>query len=121
MPTTAWVLAGRGRAVNRVSGTGAGWANPGNITADDASNATYTLTAPFGGGFSHWLVADQFDFSGIPAGATPEGIEVLPQLSVDNPAGSTVDAVNIGKDDLTPGTQKNPATALTATPTDYGY
>lgn len=119
MADTGWVLAGQGRAVNRTSGTGAGWTNPGNITTDDGTNAAYSLSATVAAVFSHWIVADQFDFSSVPSGATINGVEVRGQLSVNNAAGSTIHAVVIGKDDSTQGTEKAPATAVTTSPVDY--
>lgn len=113
---TGWVIAGQGRAVNHGSGTVA-WTNPGNITVDDASNATVTI-AGFGN-ISHWLVADTFDFSSIPDSATIDGIEVRAQLSVNTASGSTLNRVNIAKSDSTLGTEKIPATALTTSPVNY--
>lgn len=115
---TGWVIAGQGRAVNRSGGSTA-WTSPGNITADDGSSATVNLT---GAALSHWVVADTFDFSSIPASATINGIEIRTDLAVSGVLGTpTVSAVNIGKDDSTLGTQKTPATALTTTPTNYDY
>lgn len=119
MADTGFVLTGQGRAVNRTGGTTA-WTNPGNITSDNGTNATVTV-----GGFSptdsHWLVADTFDFSSIPAGAIINGIEFRVQMSVNTAASSTIVEVNIGKSDGTQGTPKSPATAITTTPTNYDY
>lgn len=118
MADTGFVVAGQGRAVNRTGGTTA-WTNPGNIVSDNGSNATVSMTWFGTTAQSHWLVADTFDLSAVPSGATIDGIEVRAQLSVNTASGTTYDAVVIGKDDSTLGTAKAPGTALTTTPTNY--
>jgi hypothetical protein len=55
------------------SGTGTvAWFNPGNITANDGTEATIGLTQ---GSISHFLIADDFNFS-IPTAASIRGIRV---------------------------------------------
>lgn len=112
MADTGWVIAGQGRAVNRTSGA-ATWANPGNIVADDATNATVTVPTA---SFSHYLVADTLDFSVIPDGATINGIEVRAQLSCNQSFNGRLRNVNIGKDDSTPGTEKTINTTVGTSP-----
>jgi hypothetical protein len=118
MASTGFVVAGQGRAVNRTGGTTA-WSNPGNITADDGSNATVSMTFVGSTVQSHWLVADTFDFSSIPDGSTIDGVQVRAQLSVNTASGTVYDAVVIGESDASLGTPKAPGTALTTTPTNY--
>ncbi len=69
MASTGNLFPGTGENVNRI---GQVWSNPSRITADDNSLAGgFTLT-----GGSDYLVARNFDFSAIPAGATIVGITV---------------------------------------------
>jgi hypothetical protein len=100
MSSTGWILAGQGRNVDRGD---TDWSSPGNITADDGSNATNALTS----GESDWLVADTFDLSSIPDDATITGIEVRVQASCSSSNGSRFGQVNIGKADATLGTAKD--------------
>jgi hypothetical protein len=69
MPSTGATLPGSGTATSP-SGGGASWTNPGNITADDNTDATLGS----GAGTSGSLIASQFGFS-ISASAI-NGIEV---------------------------------------------
>jgi hypothetical protein len=102
MSDTGWIIAGQGRDVDRSANTD--WTNPGNVTADDGTNATNALTS----GGSDWLVADTFDLSSIPSDATITGIEVRIQASSTVPFvfGSNFGQINIGKDDSTLGTER---------------
>lgn len=50
------------------------WAGPGNILASDDSRAAAILVNPTD--TSEILTADQFDFSGVPAGSVPVGVLV---------------------------------------------
>lgn len=68
MANTGWVLAGTGGIAARTGGT-SDWTNPGNVTADDGSNAAGT-------GPTNYLVATNFDFSAVPAGSVVTGIQV---------------------------------------------
>jgi hypothetical protein len=110
---TGFVIAGAGATVN--IGSGPSWANPGNVTADDGTNATATVTFP--AAQSDALKASNFGFD-IPVGATIDGIEVRAQL-VETGGTAVYNSVNIGKDDSTLATPKDPAAALDGTPTDY--
>jgi hypothetical protein len=53
-------------------GSGSSWSSPGNITADDTSYATYSLSSHGG---SHYLNGTNYGFN-IQAGATITGIQV---------------------------------------------
>jgi hypothetical protein len=115
---TGWVLAGQGRSVDR---GGVDWTNPGNVTADDGTNATSGTIAK-SGGTTDWIVGDSFSLSGlVPAGNIITGIEMRVQASVS--AGSTqqISSVNIGKSDSTLGTAKNPALSITTSPVNYDF
>ncbi len=76
-----------------IAGTGANdasvgtvaWSNPGNITANDGSSASYTS----GTAVSNYLKGTNFGFS-IPSGATIDGIEVTIERGVI--AGNATDA-----------------------------
>ena len=69
MPSPIRDIAGTGAT----SGSGEAWNDPSNITADDASAAQVTLTA--GAPTSQLLVATNFDFSALPAGAAITKVE----------------------------------------------
>lgn len=108
---TGFVIAGAGANVDTA---GEAWANPGNITADDGTNAAVVI---FSATTSDRLRASNFGLS-VPAGATIDGIEIQAQLN--NSFGNAVwDYVNVGKDNSTLGTAKDPNVALTATVTNY--
>lgn len=80
MTTAGPNIAGAGAS----SGGGTAWTNPGNITADDASYATCTLTAS---GTSQALNGTSFGFS-IPSGATIDGFLVEIERFSSSPLGS---------------------------------
>lgn len=72
MPSTGNTFPGTGENIDR-AGSNA-WTTPGNITADDAADATLNAAG------SDYLVARNFGFS-IPAGATIDGITVRVEAS----------------------------------------
>lgn len=72
---TGWVLAGAGATV---SDGHVAWSSPGNITAEDGTNATCNVDT---GGQSDILKGTTFPTT-IPAGATINGVEVKLKLSV---------------------------------------
>src|SRR5262245_45815058 len=116
MSNTGWVLAGQGRSVDRGQ---ADWSDPGNITADDGSNATNTGLAA-GGDTTDWIVADTFSLSAlIPAGATITGIEIRVQALSSLSSVTGLDNVNIGKDDSTLATPKDVDLLITTSAVDY--
>jgi len=73
MASTGLTIAGAG-ANNADAGDDA-WANPGNVTADDGTNAS---SGGLKGETSQYLHATNFGFS-LPTGAVPTGIEVRVQ------------------------------------------
>ncbi|MDH5279539.1 MAG: hypothetical protein OEW52_00150 [Thermoleophilia bacterium] len=80
MSSTGNVFAGTGE---NNAGIGATlWSTPGNVTADDASDATCAA-----GASSQYLVARNFNFSSIPAGALIDGI--LVRISASEHSAST--------------------------------
>lgn len=68
MPDTGFVFPSSGTTV----GANTDWTNPGNITADDASNATCSLSALQ---TSDYLLGSSFGFS-LSTGSTVNGIDV---------------------------------------------
>jgi hypothetical protein len=52
------------------------WVNPGNITADDGSNATWAIVDAPGIVEGQALAATNFDFSAIPASSIIDGVEL---------------------------------------------
>jgi hypothetical protein len=108
---TGFTLAGAGAPVNTTAGPA--WTNPGNITADDDTNAVCIFGAA---GQGDDLKGSDFGFA-IPGGATIDGFEVRAQLAENTNISYTY--VNIGIDDSTLGTSKNPAQALSGILTDY--
>lgn len=65
-----------GAATNRSIGSG-GWANPGNVTADDGAYATMSNPGGTGGPYaSNFLVSDAFGFD-LPTGAVVVGIQAI--------------------------------------------
>lgn len=75
MPSTGDVFCGTGE--NVASGGGFAWSNPDNITADDAADAGCTAVSAL----SDYLVARNFDFSGVPDGQIITGITVKIECS----------------------------------------
>ena len=116
---TGFTLVGAGATVDT---GGSVWSNPGNITADDGSNATCSVGSGFGGTTGDTLRGSTLGFS-IPGGATIDGIELRLQLSYTAVIGGvpTIASVNLGKDDSTLATAKTPGTSLTTTPTNYDF
>lgn len=123
MSNTGWVIAGQGRNIDQ-AGQGA-WTNPGNITADDGSDAT-NAGVTSGGDTTDWIVADTFALSSlIPANATITGFEFRIQAKSDVATGGIqgngIAGVNVGKGDATLGTQKTTALAITTSMADYFF
>jgi hypothetical protein len=110
---TGFVIAGAGATVDTTARNA--WSNPGNITADDGTNATYSPGASSGEGDD--LKASDFGLA-IPGGATIDGIEVRAQLSGTGTS-PTWSYANVGKDDSTLATSNNPGDTLTSTPTNF--
>jgi hypothetical protein len=118
MASTGFTICGTG-ANNTDIGTEA-WVNPGNITADDGSNANGNAAAK--NEQMNYLVGSNFGFA-IPDGATIDGIEARIQ-AFDSSGGATVDITHviIYKDDSTPGSDLEAgATSLTGLVTNYDY
>jgi hypothetical protein len=74
MPSTGNIFPGTGENNTGIGATG--WTSPGNVTADDAADATCNAAAS-----SQYLVARNFNFSGIPVGAEIDGITVRIEAS----------------------------------------
>ena len=68
------MLAGTGENNAGIGATA--WTTPGNVTADDAADATCSAAAS-----SQYLVARNFNFASIPAGATIVGVLVRVEAS----------------------------------------
>lgn len=118
MSNTGWVLAGQGRNVDRGQGD---WTNPGNITADDGSNATNAGVTALGD-TTDWIVADTFALSAlIPSNATITGFEMRVQASSNQALFTGFDTVNVGKDDSTLGTSKSVDLAITSSMVNYDF
>jgi hypothetical protein len=71
MPDTGWVFPGTAVG-NRSIGGNVNWVSADNIKADDTSTSTVFINT----NASQGLAGSNFDFSGIPAGSTIDGIEV---------------------------------------------
>ncbi len=80
MASTGNVFPGTGESVLRGA---TGWTNPGNIVSDNATDATCN------GPGSDYLVARNFNFSVIPAGAVIQGVTVRVEAS-EHSAGTEV-------------------------------
>jgi len=116
MASTGFTICGTG-ANNTDVGTEA-WASPGNITADDGSNASGAAAAK--NEQMNYLVGSNFGFA-IPAGSTIDGIEARLQAS-DVVSQADITHVIIYKDDSTPGNDLEAGTTgVTSTPTNYDY
>lgn len=117
MASTGFTICGTG-ANNTDVGTEA-WANPGNITADDGSDADGSAAAK--DEQMNYLVGSNFGFS-IPAGATIDGIEARIGDASDNQADAGITHVIIYKDNSTPGNDlETGETIISSTPTNYDY
>ncbi|MCP4379813.1 MAG: hypothetical protein GY798_00015 [Hyphomicrobiales bacterium] len=122
MVDTGWVIAGAGASVTGV-GTAA-WSNPGNVTADDGTNASSSSNTK--NTQLNYLVASDFGFA-IPANATIEGIEarfqVRDSLDVGGPVPvASITHVLIGKDSSTLSNDLEAgAPVVTAAFVDYDY
>lgn len=74
MANTGNIFAGTGENNAGIGATA--WTNPGNVVSDNATDATCNAAAS-----SQYLVARNFDFSSIPAGATITGVLVRVEAS----------------------------------------
>lgn len=82
MPDTGWVLP-TARTVDAGSGT---WTNDANITANDGSEATFSLTSKNTSG--RWLRGQTFGFdSSVPSGATITVVEIRTEWRVNSTGG----------------------------------
>ena len=117
MPSTGFTIAGTG-ANNTDVGTEA-WVNPGNVTADDGSNANGNAASK--NEQMNFLVGSNFGFN-IPAGSTIDGIEARMGDVSDNNGVATITHAIIYKDNSTPGSDlETGSTSVTSTPTSYDY
>ena len=74
MADTGFLFPGTAVGNRAITGGDRNWINTDNIKADDTSDATwFSISA---NEQSNGLAASNFDFSGIPAGSTIDGIEV---------------------------------------------
>ncbi len=86
MADTGFLFPGTAVGNRTISGSDDDWSDPDNIKADDAAIAQVVIGAA--GETSSGLSASNFDFSGIPAGSTIDGIEVqVGDYLVDTVAG----------------------------------
>ena len=76
MSDTGFLIAAAGS--NVANGSGVAWSNPGNITADDASNASFTVGVALDGDTDR-LTSGTHSVS-LPGGAIINGIEVQAEL-----------------------------------------
>lgn len=122
MASTGFTICGTGANVTGV-GTEA-WASPGNITADDGSNASGAAAAK--DEQMNYLVGSNFGFA-IPAGSTIDGIEARLQALDLDVSGTDVEAAGIThviiyKDNSTPGNDlETGETPVTLSPANYDY
>jgi hypothetical protein len=122
MASTGFTICGTGANVTGI-GTEA-WASPGNITADDGSNASGAAAAK--SEQMNYLVGSNFGFA-IPAGSTIDGIEArLQAFDLDvlgvGVAVAGITHVIIYKDNSTPGSDLEAGTtAVTLSPANYTY
>jgi len=92
--TTGAVFPGTGAAWSVSPHDDQTWSNPGNILADDTSYAQITSPSFDLGVQSYLLRASNFNFSGIPSGATIVGITVRVNACYVNGSGS-IDLVQL--------------------------
>lgn len=113
MADTGWVLANAGANVD--NGGAVAWSNPGNVTADDGTNAT---VAPDVGDPTDYLRAT-FNLSAlIPVGATINGVEARYQ-ALRSASGPTEQHVYLVVGGTAVGADKSEAAAYTGVATDY--
>lgn len=91
------------------TGTGTGWTNPSNLTTD--SDATYANKSFSISETSDQLVGTNYNFSGIPAGATIDGIEVEVRLDTSF-AGFTENQIQLIKDGTLQGSNKSTSASI---------
>lgn len=102
MADTGWIIAGTGSNID--DGGDEAWNNPVRITADDT---LYANSNPNKNKVTQVLRGTNFDFSGLPDGATIDGIELNTYAAAAGGGGSKPFTVNIGKDGSTLATSKN--------------
>jgi hypothetical protein len=117
---TGFTLVGAGASVN--TGAGNAWGSPGNITAEDGSNATNSAGTSDTSTVTDTLRGSTLGFA-LPGGATIDGIElrVRARYVVVFSGSPIISSVNLGKDDSTLATAKSPATALTTSLANYTF
>lgn len=76
-----WAAAAYPGAVVQTATAAADWSNLENLLADDALNATTAQISP--GGNSERVTCSNFDFSGLPDGATVTGVVVTLDISAN--------------------------------------
>lgn len=83
MASTGNVFPGTGENNAGIGATA--WSNPGNITADDVTNASCSAAAS-----SQYLVARNFNFASIPDGSTINGVTVRIEAAESSPGAETL-------------------------------
>ncbi|MCP4997178.1 MAG: hypothetical protein GY933_00165 [Hyphomicrobiales bacterium] len=119
MLDTGWVICGTGASDGTV-GT-VEWDDPGNITADDASEAW--LDGPAKDAQSEYIKGSNFGLS-VPTGATIDGIETRAQLHDANGVAPVAYITHAQVEHPSTGfgdDQEAGTTALTGTAADYDY
>lgn len=113
MADTGWVVCGTGEDAG---GSGASWIFPTAITAEDEQPAAASLTSPLS---SRLLRGSNFNLT-VPPGATITGVETrIVAYTGSAFSAPNYDRCNIGKDNTTLGTVKNPGDTLTETAVNY--
>jgi len=74
MPTTGPIFPQLAESVSEAPWSDNAWTTPANITADDEATANVTAATFDANDQTHVLKAYNFDFSGVPAGATIDGV-----------------------------------------------
>lgn len=100
MPDTGWKIAGTAASVDADDTSDAAWANPTNVTSDDASYASSEVSDASKSDTTDYLTATNFNM-GVPAGAGIIGVEVRiqryagPQENPEDPFGMTDHTVQL--------------------------
>lgn len=117
MPDTGFIIASS--AVNDTAAGSIAWTNPGNVTADDGTNATANLSSSSGD--SNYLRSSH-PFAGIlPINAVITGVEC--RIQVDGSAGRLERVVDIQLHNGTEfiGNAKTPNTTIPDDPTNLDF
>jgi hypothetical protein len=114
MADTGWLIAGTGA---EAGGGDESWSGESNITADDGSNATCSISAR--GDSSNRLRATNFGFS-IPIGATIDGIEARVQVSVTS-GSADIATIRLVQGGLQKGLNRASFEGITGSPVNYDY